>query len=107
MTTRVAYSELELVRYPRRGSLPGRTTSGSSGPVSGRRGTLPAIVTDVVSAPRSELIRARNLWIADSPQRLTEWIAHITGLSPISVRIVRWRTERGRSAVQPLSGGNR
>ena len=107
MTTKVVCSELDLVRYPRRGDTPRKDHQQVIGTTSGRRGILPAIVMDLVSAPRSELIRARNLWIADSPPRLTEWIAHITGLSPTSVRILRWRTETDRSAVQPLIGGNR
>ena len=107
MTTKVVCSELDLVRYPRRGDTPRKDHQQVIGTRSGRRGILPAIVMDLASAPHSELIRARNLWIADSPPRLTEWIAHITGLSPTSVRILRWRTETDRSAVQPLIGGNR
>lgn len=104
---RVVCSELDFVLYPRGGETPRKDHQQGIGTRSGRRGTLPAIVMDLVNAPRSELIRARNLWIANSPPDLTEWIAHITGLSPVSVRIVRWQTDTHRSVVQPLVGGNR
>lgn len=76
MTTRVVCSELDLVPYPRSGETPRKDHQQVIRTRSGRPGTLPTIVMDLVNAPRSELIRARNLWIADSPPDLTEWIAH-------------------------------
>ena len=106
VTVGVAYGDLDLVRYPRRAQAPAKDRRQGVGTRSGRRGTLPAIVTDLVTAPRSELIRARNLWIADSPPHLVEWIAHITGLSATSVRIMRWQTRRDRSAATSLIGGD-